>query len=73
MTLAAMAATGALDGLGHEGHGTAGAGVHLQHIDAGRVRVRLLDSELHVHQAAHVQRPRHGLGLALEFSDGVGA
>ena len=38
----------------------------------GFVRVRLLDGELHVHQAADLQRAGHGLGLALQLGDGLG-
>ena len=38
----------------------------------GLVAVRLLDGELDVHQAAHLQRPGHGLGLALQLGDDLG-
>jgi hypothetical protein len=60
------------DGLGDERHGARGARVHFQHVDARGVRVRLLDGELHVHQAADVQGQSHLHGLALQLLDRLG-
>uniref|UniRef100_A0A0N4ZAF6 NAD-specific glutamate dehydrogenase n=1 Tax=Parastrongyloides trichosuri TaxID=131310 RepID=A0A0N4ZAF6_PARTI len=54
-------------GLGHERHGARGTRVHFQQVDARVVAVRLLDGELHVHQAAHLQGLGHGGGLALQL------
>ncbi len=42
------------DGLGDEGHGARGARVDFQHVDRA-----VLDGELHVHQAADIQRLGH--------------
>ena len=55
------------DGLGDKGHGAAGAGIDLQHID-----LVALDGVLHIHQAPDIQRHRHGDGLALDLGDDVG-
>src|SRR5471030_2594964 len=61
-------------GLGHEGHGARGARVHFQHVDDVpqlAIYILLLDRELHVHQADHVQALGHQRGLALELIDGL--
>ena len=50
------------DGLGDEGHRARGARVDFEHVDRA-----VLDGELHVHQAADVQRLGHRLRLPLEF------
>ena len=55
---------GKADHLGHEGHGAGCTRVHFQHVD-----VAVLDGELHVHQAHHVQGQRHDLGLAFHLGD----
>jgi hypothetical protein len=47
----------------------ASARVHFQHVD-DVLAVLLLDRELHVHQADHVQALGHQRGLALQFVDG---
>ena len=44
----------AADGLGDEGHGARGARVDFEDVD-----LAVLDRELHVHQAADLQRDRH--------------
>ncbi|MNV06527.1 hypothetical protein D3C71_969090 [compost metagenome] len=61
------------DGLGHEGRRAAGARVHFQHEDARVFAVRLLDGELDVHQAAHLQGLGHGGGLTLQLGHDLGA
>ena len=57
-------------GLGDEGNGARSPRVDLQHIDHvlhAAVDLVLLDGELHVHQADHLEAPGHQGGLALEF------
>ncbi len=58
---------GAVGGLGDEGHGAAGAGVDLEHVD-----VVALDGELHVHQADDAEGEGHGAGLDVELGDDLG-
>ena len=53
-------------GLADKRHRAAGARVDLQHIDHV-LPVHMLDGELHVHQAHHVQAVGHGARLALDF------
>ena len=45
------------DSFAHERHGARGAWIDLEHVN-----VLALDRELHIHQAAHVQLPRHRPG-----------
>ena len=52
------------DCLGDERHGAARARVHFDDEDRP-----VLDRELHVHQAAHVQGARERFGLARQFPD----
>ncbi|AEM40103.1 hypothetical protein KVU_0264 [Ketogulonicigenium vulgare WSH-001] len=54
--------------LGHKRHGAAGTRVHFQQVDD-----IVLDRELHVHQADHVQRHRQLFGLGADLGDDLGA
>ena len=52
--------------LGGERHGAAGA-----RVDLDQVNVAILDGELHVHQALHLQGAGQYVGLALDLGDDV--
>ena len=53
-------------GFGDKRHGAAGARIDLQHKN-DVLTVLLLDSELHIHQAHHIQTLSHGRSLAFEL------
>jgi hypothetical protein len=65
---AARGHLGQLDasGLADERHGARCARVDFQHVDH-ILAITVLDGELHVHQAHHVQCAGHGRGLALDL------
>ena len=60
---------GVARGLGDERHRAGGARIHFKDVDDGVFGVRVLDGELHVHEAHHVERLGHEFRLALDLLD----